>query len=138
VRFDELSSDGGKCPWHGWDRAVVLAFRPRWLGVVGIAGVILLAMIAGLAWIPDHAMVQRLLAHHLTVWTGLPLVVLALVIPAIVVQGILTLLRQRVARRKSAVIASDPLPVSVPYLPERCRSDAGETAAPAGGLGDAR
>jgi hypothetical protein len=113
---------------------LLLPFGRRWVGVIGIAGVTLLAVIAGLAWIPDYAMVQRILTQHLTIWTGLPLGVLALITPTIVVLGILTLLRHRAVRRKGAVIEPDPLPMSVSYLPEGCRSDAGATAAPAGGL----
>lgn len=95
---------------------LLLAFFQRWVGTVGVVGVTLLALISGLAWIPDHGMAQRVLEQHLNLWTGLTMALLALATPAIVVMGFLSLLRQRGARQ-SAVVVPDILPAPVDPLP---------------------
>ena len=92
---------------------LLLAFRQHWIGIIGIAGLTLLALIAGLSWIPNHGMVQRVLTQHLTLWTSVPLAMLALLTPAIVLLGILALLRERAAWRSSAVGRVEQAPLLV-------------------------
>lgn len=95
---------------------LLLAFFQRWVGMAGVVGVTLLTLISGLSWIPDHGMVQRVLEQHLKLWTGLTVALLALATPAIVVLGILSLLRQQGAKQ-SAVVAPDPVPTPANPLP---------------------
>ena len=71
-----------------------------------------MTLLSGLSWIPDHGTVQQVLEQHLNFWTGLTVALLALAAPAIVMPGILTLIRQRKARG-SAAISSEVLPKSV-------------------------
>lgn len=93
---------------------LVLAFRQRWVGTVGIVGVTALALLSGLFWIPDRGMVQRVLAQHLAVWIGLPLALLALSTPAIMLLGVLTLLRQRGAQGRAAILPDPQLVAQEP------------------------
>ncbi|HLV97484.1 MAG TPA: hypothetical protein VKT82_02300 [Ktedonobacterales bacterium] len=91
---------------------LVLAFRRRWVGTLGVVGVTVLALISGLSWIPDHGMVQRVLEQHLNLWTGLTVALLALATPIIVVLGILTILRQREKKQRAGVMPESlPAPV---------------------------
>jgi len=88
---------------------LLLAFRRRWVGTVGVVGVTLQTLISGLSWIPDHGLVQQVLAQHLNFWTGLTVALLVLATPTTVVLGILTLVQQRKAHR-SAPRSSEALP----------------------------
>jgi len=83
---------------------LVLAFRQRWVGTLGIVGLTLMTLASGLSWIADHGMVQRVIQQHLNPGTGVSVALLVLATPAIVVLGILTLV-QRWQSRRSAVIA---------------------------------
>ena len=82
---------------------LVLATRQRWIGILGTAGVTLLTLMSGLSLIPDHGMVLRVIAHHLTILTGLAVAVLVVMIPTVVVLGTATLVLQGRVRMRAAI-----------------------------------
>jgi hypothetical protein len=82
---------------------LVLATRQRWIGILGIAGVTLLTLMSGLSLIPDHGMVLRVIAYHLTILTGLAVAVLVVTTPTVVILGIATLIVQGRARMRVAI-----------------------------------
>lgn len=82
---------------------LLLATRQRWMGIIGVGGVSLLTLISALSLTTDWGMVLRVMEHHLTMFTGLTVIVLAITYPTIVILGILTLLLQKRAHATVAV-----------------------------------
>ncbi len=82
---------------------VLLATRQRWIGILGTAGVTLLTLISGLSWITDWGLVLHVIQQHLTVLTGLAVVVLSVTTPTVVILGIATLIVQGRARTRVAL-----------------------------------
>ncbi|HXX78705.1 MAG TPA: hypothetical protein VEI53_09450 [Ktedonobacteraceae bacterium] len=82
---------------------LLLATRQRWIGILGTLGVTLLTLMSGLSWIADWGMVLRVIEHHLTMLTGLAVMVLIVTTPTVVILGIATLIVQRRSQMRVAI-----------------------------------